>query len=227
MPKILLHQWEMSPFCNKVRRCLRHKGLAFEVLDYNGLKAREAPKLSGPGTLPVLDYDVERVVDSVAIARFLDRMHPEARLYPTDPEELARARFWEDWAGASLHYFEIYYRMLDPEALEKALDLISSGRPRFERSLLKVVFKRRFPKKLHSQGLGRFPREEVEAKFNEHLDGLELLLAKKDFLVGGGPTIADISVAAQLDEMIRTSKIRDTILTRTKVRDWMARLPEA
>src|SRR5215471_2178444 len=206
MPKILLHQWEMSPFCNKIRRCLRHKGLAFEVLDYNGLKAREAAKLSGPGTLPVLDYDVERVVDSVAIARFLDRMHPEAPLYPADPEELARARFWEDWAGASLYFFEIHYRMLDPEALEKALDLIGAGRPRFERTLLKFAMKSSFPKKLRAQGLGRFSGEEVDTRFREHLEGLEVLLTKHEYLVGFAPSIADLSVAAQLDEIIRTSK---------------------
>jgi len=45
--------------------------------------------------------------------------------------------------------------------------------------------------------------------------------------VNGGPTIGDISVAAQLDEIIRTSKVKDVILARAKVRDWMARLPAA
>jgi glutathione S-transferase len=225
MPNIVLHQWEMSPFCNKVRRCLRQKGLAFEVKDYNGLLARNAAKLSHAGTLPVIDYDGERVADSVSIARFLDRKHPEEPLYPTDAEELARARFWEDWAGASLYYFEIYYRMLDPDALEKALDLIGKGRPGYERALLKVVFKQRYPKKLHSQGLGRFTLAEVDEKFDEHLDGLEAILAKRDFLVNGKPTIADISVASQLDEIARTNTRKADALDRPKVRAWMARLP--
>jgi glutathione S-transferase len=225
MPKIVLHQWEMSPFCNKTRRCLRHKKLAFEALDYNGLKARAASKLSHAGTLPVLDYDGERVADSMNIARFLDRKHADAPLYPAGAEELARVRFWEDWAGASLHYFEVYYRMLDPVALEKALDLISAGRPRYERTLLKVVFKRRFPKKLASQGLARYTPSEVDERFAEHLDGLEALLAKSDFLVDGRATIADLSVAAQLDEMVRTTKMKDAILARAHVRAWMERLP--
>jgi glutathione S-transferase len=227
MPKILLHQWEMSPFCNKVRRCLRRKGLDFEVMNYNGIKAREAAKLSRVGTLPVLDYDEERISDSVNIARFLDRKHPDSPLYPADPEELARARFWEDWAGASLYFFEIHYRMLDPEALEKALDLIGAGRPRFERSLLKFAMKSSFPKKLRAQGLGRFSSEEVDARFKEHLESLEVLLTKHEYLVAFAPTIADLSVAAQLDEIIRTSKIRDVILGHAKLREWMARLPEA
>jgi glutathione S-transferase len=225
MAKIVLHQWEMSPFCNKIRRSLRFKGLEFEVMNYNGLKATGAAKLSRAGTLPVLDYDGERVADSVNIARFLDRKQPTPALYPTDPEELAHARFWEDWAGESLHFYEIYYRMLDPEALERALDLICAGRPGYERALLKVAFKRRFPKRLDWQGLGRFSKEEIHQKFVEHLDGLEAIVGKRRFLAGAAPTIADISVAAQLDEIVRTSSIKDVIVGRATLRDWMARVP--
>jgi glutathione S-transferase len=215
----------MSPFCNKTRRCLRQKGLAFEVIDYNGLEARKAAKLSPVGTLPVLDYEGERVADSARIARFLDRMHPDRPLYPKEPQDLASARFWEDWAGASLYFYEIYFRMLHPPSLEKALDVISKGRPRFERGLLKLAFKQRYPKKLGWQGLGRLAPEDVEAKFNEHLDGIEILVAKTGFLVGRDANIADLSVAAQLDEMTRTSKVSETILSRPKIADWMRRLP--
>jgi glutathione S-transferase len=225
MPKIVLHQWEMSPFCNKARRSLRHKGLAFEVIDYNGLSARNAAKLSRAGTLPVMDYDGERVPDSSAIAAFLDARHPENLLYPQGPEERARAMFWEDWAAQSLYYFEIYFRMLDPEAREKALDLICAGRPGYERSILRVVFKRRYPKKLASQGLGRLEPAEVERRFFQHLDNLEVLLSRRAWLAGDAPSIADISVGAQLDELIRTSRLADRIRAHAAVDAWLKRLP--
>ncbi|MGH8462358.1 MAG: glutathione S-transferase N-terminal domain-containing protein, partial [Stenotrophobium sp.] len=39
MGNVVLHQWEMSPFCNKVRRCLKYKGVDYTVLNYNGLLA--------------------------------------------------------------------------------------------------------------------------------------------------------------------------------------------
>ena len=39
-PAVVLHQWLISPFCGKVRRILEHKGLAFDVVDYNGLTPR-------------------------------------------------------------------------------------------------------------------------------------------------------------------------------------------
>ena len=118
MGKIVLHQWEMSPFCNKVRRCLKHKGLEYSVVDYNGVLALNAAKLSKVGKLPVVDFDGHRVQDSSAIARYLDEKYPDKLLYPREPRALAEARMWEDWAGQSLYFYEIYFRMLDPVSLE-------------------------------------------------------------------------------------------------------------
>ena len=57
MPKVILHQWDMSPFCNKVRRCLKYKGVDYSIINYNGLAATQAAKLSSVGKLPVLDWD--------------------------------------------------------------------------------------------------------------------------------------------------------------------------
>jgi glutathione S-transferase len=223
MPEVVLHQWEMSPFCNKVRRCLAHKGIAYTVVDYNGLLARKAASLSDVGTLPVLDYDGERIGDSTKIALFLERKHPERPLFPSDAVALSRVRFWDDWASQSLYFHEIYFRMLDPVSLERALDLICKGRPRWERAILKAVFLRRYPKKLGQQGLGRLPRSEVERQFFSLLDGLETLLNEGPWLVGNEKTMADVAVAAQLDEIVRTSELAPRILERRKVADWLAR----
>jgi len=225
MPKIVLHQWEMSPFCNKIRRALRYKKLDFEVKNYNGLEARNAFKLSAAGTLPVLDYDGERTVDSTAICALLDRKHPENPLFPRDPEELAMARFWDDWAGQSLYFIEIHVRMLDPVAMEKALDLICAGRPSFERALMKIVLRRRYPKKLGAQGIGKKSAAEVDRILVGHLEGLEAILGRRAWLVGDAPSIADLAVVGQLDEMVRTSRLAGTIRGHANVAAWMDRTP--
>ena len=37
MQTVVLHQWEASPFCMKVRKVLRHKNIGFTVVNYNGV----------------------------------------------------------------------------------------------------------------------------------------------------------------------------------------------
>ena len=223
MNTVVLHQWEMSPFCNKVRRCLQYKGVGYSVVNYNGLLALKATGLSNVGKLPVVDFDGHRVQDSSAIAHYLDEKYPGRPLYPREPRALAEARMWEDWAGQSLYFYEIYFRMLDPISLERGLDLIAAGRPRYEREILKYVFKRRYPRKLREQGLARLPREQVERLFFDRLEDIETLLEGRDYLGGDAPTIADFSVVGQLDELIRTSELKPRILGHPRIAAWLAR----
>jgi glutathione S-transferase len=223
MPAIVLHQWVISPFCGKVRRILEHKGLAYEVVNYNGLKARKASGLSGVGKLPVLDYDGERIQDSSDIAAFLEGKHPEQPIFPADPELRARAHIWEDWADESLYWFEVYQRFMYPEAREKAAALLAEGRPALERVLVARVIKRMYAKKLAAQGLGRMTPERVEQKLLGHVDTLETLLGRRKWLVGDGRTIADIAVASQLAEIVRSSHLAPEIAKRAKLTEWLAR----
>ena len=223
MPAIVLHQWVISPFCGKVRRILDHKQLAYTTVEYNGLRARKAKGLSEVGKLPVIDYDGERVQDSSDIAAFLDAKHPDPALYPRDPELRARAHFWEDWADESLYWFEIYLRFLYADARSKAVAALADGRPGFERAILGRVLKGMYRKKSAAQGIGRLPKERVEAKFLGHVDALETLLGKQRWLVGDERTIADIAVQAQLAEIARTSHLAGELAKRSAISEWLTR----
>jgi glutathione S-transferase len=223
MPAITLHQWAISPFCGKVRRILELKGLAYEAVDYNGLRARKASGLTHTGKLPVIDYDGERVQDSTEIAKFLDAKHPTPPLYPTDPVLAARAHFWEDWADEALYWFEVYLRVKYPEARARSVAMLAEGRNGFERAIFGTVFKRMYDNKLAAVGLGRMEQSRVEERFLGHVDALDTVLAASSWLVGDARTIADIAVASQLSEIVRTSHLAPEIAKREHVADWLAR----
>ena len=224
MPEIVLHQWEISPFCGKVRRILEHKRLAFTIVNYNGLRARKAAELSTAGKLPVIEYDGQRVQDSTDIAELLEAKHPEPPVFPRDPALRAEAHFWEDWADESLYWFEVYLRFAYDEARARAVALLTEGRPRYERMIVNHVLRTRYRKILAAQGLGRLESARVEAKFLAHVDALEALLATRRWLVGEVRTIADIAVGSQLAEIARTSHLATEIAKRTRVTDWLTRV---
>ena len=223
MAEIVLHQWEISPFCGKVRKALRHKGIAFSVRNYNGMLATKASALSPAGKLPVLDIDGQRIQDSSAIVAFLEARDHERPLFPKAPAERALASVFEDWADESLYWIEVALRMGDPAVLPKAAELLCTGRPGWERMVLAMILKLTYPKKLKAQGIGHLPPERVHAFLFGHLAAIEELLAGGPWLVGGARSMAVIAVSAQIDEIVRTSPLAPRVLAYPRLREWLVR----
>ncbi len=222
---VVLHQWEISPFCQKVARALRHKGLAYEAVNYNGLLATKVGRLSKVGKLPVLDVDGQRIQDSTRIARYLDEHRPEPALYPEDPQQRALVELWEDLADELLYWYEVYFRVNDPAAFDAAVSAALEGRSAAERLPLRLTLKFALRMQLFNQGLGRMKREDVEAEFLRHLDRIETVLENTGWLVGKRITIADIAVGSQLLEIDRTSALmRPELHRRPKLSTWLEKV---
>lgn len=205
---VTLHQWEISPFCQKVARMLKFKGIEFETINYNGVLGAKVPMLSKVGKVPVLDINGQRIQDSTRIARYLDETYPDLpRLYPLDPIQKAYAELWEDWADELLYFYEIHFRVSDADALDHAVAISAQGRPKHEVILMKPLLKSALSFQLKMQGTGRMAKADIEAEFIRHLERIELMLSATGWLVGEQKTIADIAVASQLLEIVRTSKV--------------------
>jgi glutathione S-transferase len=224
MPDVVLHQWEISPFCGKVRKMLRFKGVAFRTVNYNGLKARGAKRLSHGGLLPVLDWEGERIADSAKIAAFLEQRVPDPPLWPADPRDAALANTFEDWAGTSLYQQGTYFRAEYAAPRAAAIALLCEGRPAWERALFGTVYTRQAHRRLDALGFTRRDGPEIEAAFLRSMDDLDALLRERAWLVGASVSIADIAVSAQLDEMLRTSTLADRIRSRVFLARWLGRL---
>ncbi len=223
---VTLHQWEISPFCQKVAKALRYKGIAFDTVDYNGLLGSKVAGLSKVGKVPVLDIDGQRIQDSTKIARYLDDAYPDTpRLYPLDLQARAQVELWEDWSDELLYFYEVYLRVNDPKALEAAAALSAAGRPTYERAIIKPLLKAALKLQIAMQGTGRMAEADVHAEFRRHLDRIELILGQTGYLVGTAPTIADFAVGAQLGEVVRTSDLmRPEIHSRPNITAWLAKL---
>ncbi|ENW02635.1 glutathione S-transferase family protein [Acinetobacter beijerinckii] len=205
---VTLHQWEISPFCQKVARMLKFKGIEFETINYNGVLGAKVPMLSKVGKVPVLDINGQRIQDSTRIARYLDETYPDLpRLYPLDPIQKAYAELWEDWADELLYFYEIHFRVSDADALDHAVAISAQGRPKHEVILMKPLLKSALSFQLKMQGTGRMAKADIEAEFIRHLERIELMLSATGWLVGEQKTIADIAVTSQLLEIVRTSKV--------------------
>ena len=101
MTDILFHQYDSSPFSEKVRVCLGIKQLAWGAVDQPVIMPK--PDLvaltGGYRRIPVMQIGADIYCDSQLIVRELERRYPEPTLFPTGDSGLAHANaLWSDRA---------------------------------------------------------------------------------------------------------------------------------
>lgn len=160
-----------SPFVRKVRVVLAEKGIAYEldpVIPFN--VSDEFKKMSPLGKIPAFRDNDKTMADSSVICAYLERVHPQPALYPSDPYEYARALWFEEYADSGM------VAVVGPKIF-------------FQRIIAPVFFNRPTDEAMVNKAIN----EELPVLF----DYLESQL-NGPYLVAGAFSIADISVASQL-----------------------------
>src|SRR5688572_20983458 len=101
MTALLLHQYDSSPFSEKVRVCLGIKRLAWGAVDQPVIMPKPdlVPLTGGYRRIPVLQIGADIYCDSVLIVRELERRFPEPTLFPAGDRGLGAAiALWADRA---------------------------------------------------------------------------------------------------------------------------------
>jgi glutathione S-transferase len=142
----------------------------------------EYRKISPLGKIPAWKDGDKTLADSSVICTYLERTHPEPRLYPSDPYEHARALWFEEWADGGLVNVsgpKIYFqRIVGPRFLQQKTD---------EAVVDKAI------------------NEELPVFF-DYLEGQ----LSGDFLVGKSFSIADIGVCSQFVNLKHAGVSPDT-----------------
>jgi glutathione S-transferase len=225
--KLILHQFQVSPFAAKVRRTLYFKGIPFEVVNYAVADAGKIRKTISPsGKTPVLDCGDERIVDSTTILRYLERHFPEPALLPSDSTDRALVHIIEDWADESLFFYDLTMRGWPNNVDWLKRDVLSH-----DRGVAAWLMGRLVPKFVtktsQAQGVGRKDRATVCAEMEAHFDALGDLLGESDWLVGRQLTLADIAVASMCTVLERAEEAAQMMAVRPAVRAWRERVDAA
>ena len=99
MTGIILHQYDSSPFSEKVRVCLGIKGLEWQACDQPVIMPKPdlTPLTGGYRRIPVLQIGADIYCDSALIVREIDRRLPQPSLFPTGNRGVANAfEIWGD-----------------------------------------------------------------------------------------------------------------------------------
>ncbi|MFW6067234.1 MAG: glutathione S-transferase family protein [Myxococcota bacterium] len=223
-----LYQFEHSPFCDKVRRALRHKQLPFEIEE---VPMAQAPsrlrKLNPAAKVPVLEHDGRLVADSTDIALYLEDRFPDPPLLPQDPRERATCLVLEDWADESLYFYEMRLRFTLPHNAERWVPELLAHDPAPLRFVARRVVPGVVRRQLAAQGIGRKSEAQVLADVQRHLDALGGWLGDREWLVGGALSLADLAVFAQVHCLRGTEEGSRMIDARPRLGTWMDRVDRA
>jgi glutathione S-transferase len=93
----------VSPYVRKVLACINLKGIAYEVDPITPFFGNdEFERLSPLRRIPVLVDGDFTISDSSVICAYLDEAYPGHPLFPADPKDRARARWFEEFADTRL-----------------------------------------------------------------------------------------------------------------------------
>ena len=219
--KTILYQYEISPFCDKVRRALRLKGLAFETIEVPIIPGRYK-HISPTGKFPAIDHGGRIIVDSTDIIAFLDSI-AEPKLIPVHPRQRAEALIVEDWADESLYFFDVTMRNW-PQNRQWFVDDLLRHESGWQRGILARMIPGALKKVAVNQGTGRKSEGAVVSDLARHYDGIEAILEGQDWLVGEALSVADIAVRSMMFVIDRTIEGKALHDSRPRMVAWSTRV---
>jgi glutathione S-transferase len=167
----------VSPFVRKTRVFCAEKGIPYELEQISPLAPPEGWREKSPlGKIPVLEHDGRYINDSSVICLYLEKIHPQPPLYPSDPYEYARALWLEEFMDGGV---------------------VPHAGGVFRSLALQPVLTRKEPDAATIAAAEKVMNEQVAPL----LAYLEAQLGTHEYFVGNRLTIADIAVASPFVNM--------------------------
>ena len=182
------------------------------ALDFKGIPHRRRSLLPGSpramafarrGTLPVVDLDGRRIMDSTRIIEALEARQPEPALHPTDPEERERAleieAFFTDGIGHDMRRIGFWEGREQPALMASFLATDHGAAARAQQRAMFPVAWRYVVKRY---GFDQESYERSNEALVQGLDRIEAERGGRDYLVGESFSVADLTAAALLYPLV-------------------------
>ena len=225
MDDLTLYQFELCPYCHKVRAGLELKGLAFRKVEVNPMTKKELPALpeGAPRKVPVLQTGGETVADSTAILAFLDdKFAGKASFRPADEAARKRAAEIEEWVDSELIFAlpTVIYgtwgeavKAAQVTARSSNFGWVSNIGVRVGGSLIMHQVSKRL--------LSKRGKTDAHAWVRESVDQFEQWLGDQPFVTGAELSVADVAMHGALS-CVKGFPVFAEIMRRERVARWFA-----
>ena len=203
----VLWQYSFSNYNEKARWALDFKGMRHRRHSVMPGWPRSLWLSRGDRTLPVLDLDGRRVMDSTRIIAALEERSPAPALYPEDSDQRRRALeledFFDEHAGHDMRRVGFWEARAD---LPYALEFMTTDQPPLAGAVARVGLRAAFPFVWrYMSARYEFTEDAVERSRDVLATALDRIESEReggDYLVGGSFTVADLTAASLLYPMV-------------------------
>lgn len=223
----LLYQYNVCPFCWKVRALLSYKKISYETIEVHPLNKKEISFSKDYRKVPIfIDSEGNQINDSTTIMKYIDEKYPTVPVFEKDAARKVIEDQWLLWADQKLVRAlpPLIYRNLSDSI--QAFDYISKVEKFgwLQKQLIKysgaMVMTLVAKKSAKSQGIQN-PEEHLKKCLQEWADALD----KQPFLGGAKPNGADLAILGIL-KSIETLPAFERIRENKNVREWFYRCDE-
>jgi glutathione S-transferase len=199
---IELHQFapvggvNMSPFCAKVEAYLRLRRLPYRVV--------VDPPFKGPkGKLPFVVDGAATIADSGEIIAHFEASRPDPLDGGLDAAARATAHVVRRTLEESLYFAMLHDRWAIEANWPRTRDGLFAAIPTAIRPLVTGLIRRKILRDIRGQGTGRMSNDEVRRRGVADITAVAEILGTRDFLVADRPVVADITLFAFVDNLLR------------------------
>ncbi len=224
MQEATLYQFELCPFCHKVRAALDVKGIPYRTVEVNPMTKKELPELDAnvKRKVPVLAIDDTLLSDSTEILKYLDsKPSPMPEGPARDKAEMIEA--WVDDDLAQVLPAAIYGTWRDAARAARVVARTSNF-GFFHNAMVRgggSVIMNRVAKKILARRGGGNPDQMLATE----MDKFEGWLGEQAFVCGDEVSVGDLAAQGCLT-CIRDFPAFTTIMERPRVAAWYQRVQD-
>ncbi len=107
MDAVTLFQFELCPYCHKVKAGLEAKGIPYTKVEVNPMNKKELPPLpeGSKKKVPVVQHEGQTIEDSTEILTYLEKAKPQTTPFlPTNEEARKKTETVEQWVDDDLTF---------------------------------------------------------------------------------------------------------------------------
>jgi glutathione S-transferase len=223
---------DLSPYSVKVRSYFRYKQIPHSwIVRHTGTMAEFQRYAKLPLIPLVVAPDGTALQDSTPIIEHMERLFPQPALAPADPVSVFVSalveEYADEWGNKPMFHYRWFYDADQASAADRiARDLLPGAPEDAIRATVANVRERMIPR-LRFVGSSPANRDRIEGSFRRQLAILDRHLARRPYLFGGRPALADFGLFAQHYECSTdptpAALMRDTT---THVLAWIERMLE-